>query len=52
MSLRWRIAIGFALVALATAAVIALATLPIVQQGFSDIDTDGDGGRHDNEWPG
>jgi two-component system sensor histidine kinase BaeS len=45
VSLRWRIAIGFALVALATAAVIALATLPIVRQGFSDIDTDGDGGQ-------
>jgi two-component system sensor histidine kinase BaeS len=45
VSLRWRIAIGFALVALATAAVIALATLPIVNQGFSDIDTDGDGGQ-------
>ena len=44
MSLRWRIAIGFALVALATAAVIALATPPIVQQGFSDLDTDNDSG--------
>ena len=43
MSLRWRIALGFALVALATAAVIALATPPIVTQGFSDIDTDNDG---------
>ncbi len=43
MSLRWRIAIGFALVALATAAVIALATPPIVNQGFSDLDTDTDG---------
>jgi two-component system, OmpR family, sensor histidine kinase BaeS len=45
MSLRWRIALGFALVALATAAVIALATPPIVQQGFSDIDTDKDADR-------
>ena len=44
MSLRWRIAIGFALVALATAAVIALATPTIVQQGFSDLDTDNDSG--------
>jgi signal transduction histidine kinase len=42
MSLRWRIAIGFALVALATAAVIALATPPIVTQGFSDVDNDND----------
>ena len=42
MSLRWRIALGFALVALATAAVIALATPPIVTQGFSDFDTDND----------
>ncbi len=42
MSLRWRIAIGFALVALATAAVIALATPPIVNQGFSDFDRDND----------
>jgi two-component system sensor histidine kinase BaeS len=47
MSLRWRIAIGFALVALATAAVIALATPPIVTQGFSDIDTDTDTGQSD-----
>jgi len=52
VSLRWRIAIGFALVALATAAVIALATLPIVQQGFSDIDTDGDGGQSVATLPG
>lgn len=42
MSLRWRIALGFALVALATAAVIALATPPIVSQGFSDYDNDYD----------
>ena len=42
MSLRWRIAIGFALVALATAAVIALATPPIITQGFSDYDRDSD----------
>jgi two-component system sensor histidine kinase BaeS len=45
VSLRWRIALGFALVALATAAVIALATPPIVIQGFSDYDTDNDGSR-------
>jgi two-component system sensor histidine kinase BaeS len=44
MSLRWRIALGFALVALVTAAVVALATPPIVNQGFSDIDTDTDAG--------
>jgi signal transduction histidine kinase len=44
VSLRWRIAIGFALVALATAAVIALAAPPIVTQGFSDFDRDSDGG--------
>jgi two-component system sensor histidine kinase BaeS len=42
MSLRWRIALGFALVALATAAVIALATPPIVTQGFNDVDVDSD----------
>jgi two-component system sensor histidine kinase BaeS len=46
MSLRWRIAIGFALVALATAAVIALVAPPIITQGFSDFDTDNDTGRH------
>jgi two-component system sensor histidine kinase BaeS len=45
VSLRWRIALGFALVALATAAVIAMATPPIVTQGFSDIDTDTDSGQ-------
>ncbi|MGZ6314736.1 MAG: HAMP domain-containing sensor histidine kinase [Candidatus Limnocylindrales bacterium] len=44
MSLRWRIALGFALVALATAAVIALATPPIVTQGFNDVDVDSDSG--------
>ncbi len=44
MSLRWRIALGFALVALATAVVIALATPPIVNQGFSDYDNDNDAG--------
>ena len=44
MSLRWRIAIGFALVALATAAIIALATPPIVSQGFQDLETDNEGG--------
>jgi two-component system sensor histidine kinase BaeS len=43
MSLRWRIALGFALVALATAAVIGLATPPIVTQGFNDVDFDNDG---------
>jgi len=42
VSLRWRIALGFALVALATAAVIALATPPIITQGFSDYDRDSD----------
>ena len=45
MSLRWRIALGFALVALATAAVIALAAPPIITQGFNDIDTDTDAGQ-------
>jgi signal transduction histidine kinase len=44
VSLRWRIALGFALVALATAAIIVLAAPPIVSQGFSDFDTDNDGG--------
>ena len=43
MSLRWRIALGFALVALATAALIALATPPIIGQGFSELDNDRDG---------
>jgi two-component system, OmpR family, sensor histidine kinase BaeS len=43
VSLRWRIALGFALVALATAAVIALAAQPIINQGFSDLDRDNDG---------
>jgi two-component system, OmpR family, sensor histidine kinase BaeS len=42
MSLRWRIATGFALVALATALVLALAVPPIVYQGFSDYDNDND----------
>jgi two-component system, OmpR family, sensor histidine kinase BaeS len=42
MGLRWRIALGFALVALATAAVIALAAPPIINQGFSDFDADSD----------
>jgi two-component system sensor histidine kinase BaeS len=45
LSLRWRIAIGFALVALATAAVIALAAPPIITQGFSDYDSDNDAGE-------
>ncbi len=44
MSLRWRIAVGFALVALATAAIVALATPPIVGQGFRELDNDRDGG--------
>ena len=43
MSLRWRIAIGFALVALATAAIVALATPPIVGQGFAELDNEGPG---------
>ena len=43
MSLRWRIAIGFALVALATAAVVALAAPPIVGQGFAELDNERDG---------
>jgi two-component system, OmpR family, sensor histidine kinase BaeS len=43
VSLRWRIALGFALVALATAAVIALAAPPIISQGFSDYDSDNGG---------
>ena len=45
MSLRWRIALGFALVALAPAAVIALAAPPIILQGFTDYDSDNDGGQ-------
>jgi two-component system, OmpR family, sensor histidine kinase BaeS len=44
VSLRWRIALGFALVALITAAVIALATPPIVGQGFAELDNDTDSG--------
>lgn len=44
MSLRWRIALGFALVALVTAAIIALATPPIVGQGFAELDNEGNGG--------
>jgi two-component system sensor histidine kinase BaeS len=40
VSLRWRIAVGFALVALATAAIVALATPTIVGQGFSELDND------------
>jgi two-component system sensor histidine kinase BaeS len=43
VSLRWRIAIGFALVALATAAIVALATPPIVGQGFAELDNEGPG---------
>jgi signal transduction histidine kinase len=42
VSLRWRIAVGFAMVALATAAIVALATPPIVDQGFSELDNDSD----------
>jgi two-component system sensor histidine kinase BaeS len=42
VSLRWRIAIGFALVALATAAVVVLATPPIVGQGFAELDEAGE----------
>lgn len=45
MSLRWRIALGFALIALATAAIVALATPPIVGQGFAELDNDADSGR-------
>ena len=41
MSLRWRIALGFALVALMTAAIVALATPPIVGQGFQELDNEG-----------
>jgi two-component system sensor histidine kinase BaeS len=40
MSLRWRIALGFAIVALATAAVVALAVPQIVGQGFSEFETE------------
>jgi two-component system, OmpR family, sensor histidine kinase BaeS len=40
MSLRWRIALGFALVALATAAVVALAAPQIVSQGFSEFENE------------
>ena len=40
MSLRWRIALGFAIVALATAAVVALAVPQIVSQGFSEFETE------------
>jgi two-component system sensor histidine kinase BaeS len=43
VSLRWRIALGFALVALATAAVVALATPPIISQGFSDFENEIEG---------
>ena len=43
MSLRWRIALGFALVALATAAIVALATPAIVDQGFSELDNENNG---------
>jgi two-component system sensor histidine kinase BaeS len=43
VSLRWRIALGFALVALVTAAVVALATPPIVGQGFAELDSEGGG---------
>ena len=40
MSLRWRIALGFALVALATAAVVALAVPRIVSAGFSEFESE------------
>jgi two-component system sensor histidine kinase BaeS len=40
MSLRWRIALGFAIVALATAVVVALAVPRIVSQGFSEFETE------------
>ncbi len=40
MSLRWRIALGFALVALATAAVVALAVPGIVGAGFSEFENE------------
>jgi two-component system, OmpR family, sensor histidine kinase BaeS len=40
MSLRWRIALGFALVALATAAVVALAVPRIVSAGFSEFENE------------
>jgi two-component system sensor histidine kinase BaeS len=40
MSLRWRIALGFAIVALATAVVVALAAPQIVSQGFSEFETE------------
>jgi signal transduction histidine kinase len=40
MSLRWRISLGFAIVALATAAVIALAAPQIVGQGFSEFENE------------
>jgi two-component system sensor histidine kinase BaeS len=43
VSLRWRIALGFALVALATAAVVALAAPPIVGQGFAELDNERNG---------
>ena len=43
VSLRWRIALGFALVALATAAIVALATPAIVDQGFSELDNENNG---------
>jgi two-component system sensor histidine kinase BaeS len=40
MSLRWRIALGFAVVALVTAAVVALAAPQIVSQGFSEFENE------------
>ena len=43
MSLRWRVALGFAIVALVTAAVVALAAPPIVNQGFSELETEIEG---------
>jgi signal transduction histidine kinase len=40
MSLRLKIALGFAAVALATAAVVAIAAPPIVGRGFSQLESD------------
>ena len=40
MSLRWRIALGFAVVALVAAAVVALAAPQIVSQGFSEFENE------------
>jgi two-component system sensor histidine kinase BaeS len=45
VTLRVRLAIAFALVALVTAGVVALATPPIVGRGFAQVDTETGGGR-------